>query len=65
MRTSQDKDSGFVHLISDEKIAEFRGMSLRARLHWLEVANAFANKAVGVRKRALFDSRFEALIPKR
>jgi hypothetical protein len=65
MRGQHNKDNSFVYLISDEKIAEFRGMSLRARLHWLEVANVFVNKAIGARRRALFDSRFEALISKK
>jgi hypothetical protein len=65
MRARQNKDNSFVHLISDEKLAEFKGMSLRARLHWLEVANVFVNKAIGTRRRALFDSRFETLISKK
>ena len=65
MRDNQNKYRSFVHIISDKKLAEFRNMSLMARLHWLEDANAFVNKALGVRKRALFDSRFEALISKK
>ena len=65
MRGHKNRDGGFVHIISDDKIAEFRHMSLRARLQWLESANAFVNKAIGIKKRALFDSRFEALVPKK
>jgi len=65
MRDQQDKERGFVHIISDDKLAEFRDMPLRARLQWLEAANAFVNKAIGIKRRALFDSRFEVCIPKK
>ena len=65
MRNNKNKDSGFVHIISDENLAEFKGMSLRTRLHWLEDANVFVNKAIGFRRRAFFDSGFEALVSKK
>lgn len=65
MRDNQNKDRRLIHIVSDKKLAEFSGILLRARLHWLEAANVFVNKAIGVRRRALFDSRFEALISKK
>jgi hypothetical protein len=65
VRDPHHKFDSFVHIISDDKLAEFRDMSLRARLRWLEAANVFVNKAIGVRRRALFDSRFAAIIPKK
>lgn len=65
MSDIRNKHSSFVHIISDKKIAEFRDMSLRARLHWLEDANMFINKAIGVKRRALFDHRFKALTSKK
>ncbi len=55
----------FVHELSDEKLDEFRSMPLRARLQWLEEANIFVNKTIGLEKRALFDSRFEVCLSKR
>lgn len=46
---------------SREKLDEFRGMSLEARLRWLEEANAFANAVLGPERRALTDERFADL----
>jgi hypothetical protein len=63
MRKSKREDKDFVHELSDEKLAEFRSMPLRARLQWLEEANMFVNKAIGLEKRAQFDKRFEVCIP--
>lgn len=60
-RTSKD----FVHELSDEKLNEFRSMPLKARVQWLEEANMFVNKTVGLEKRALFDKRFEVFLSKR
>ena len=65
MSDRQNKGGSFVHIISDNKLTEFKDMSLRARLHWLEAANAFVNKSIGVKKRALFDSRFEDFVSKK
>jgi hypothetical protein len=44
-----------------EKLEEFRGMSIRARLRWLEEANILANKILGFEKRARQDERFREL----
>jgi hypothetical protein len=51
----------FVHAFSREKIEEVSNMTLRARLQWLEEANSFINKALGYKKRAIFDERFRKL----
>ena len=37
-------------------------MSAEARLQWLEEANDFINKTLGVEKRAKFDRRFEVFL---
>lgn len=50
-----------LQVFSKEKLDEFRDMPVRARLRWLEEANAFATKALGFEKRALCDERFAGL----
>ncbi len=59
MIRNNKKTNDFVYRFSEEKLKEFSGMSLRARLQWLEEANMFINKAIGFNKRALFDKRFK------
>lgn len=61
MKEAKKKEKGVLYVFSEEKLDEFRFMSVRQRLHWLEEANAFINKTIGLRKRALFDRRFEGL----
>lgn len=53
-----------VQLYSEEKLREFGGMSLCARLRWLEEANLFINKTLGFERRAHFDERFRDFPPK-
>jgi len=55
----------FVHTISQEKIEEFRHMSVRDRLQWLEDANEFVNKAIGIEGRAKWDKRFEVFLDRK
>jgi hypothetical protein len=50
-----------LQIYSREKLDEFRGMPLEARLRWLEEANAFANAVLGPKRRALTDERFDGL----
>ena len=50
-----------VYTFSEEKLNEFKDMPLKSRLQWLEEANAFINKALGFKKRALSDERFNGL----
>jgi len=54
-------DSGIrpLQLFSREKLEEFRDMPLKARLIWLEEANALATKVLGLEKRAITDDRFQ------
>ena len=61
MGKSKSKNTEVIHYFSKEKIDEFRHMSAKTRLKWLEEANAFINKALGLKKRALFDDRFKGL----
>jgi hypothetical protein len=65
MRKRKRDDKDFVHEFSDEKLDEFRSMSIKARLQWLEEANMFVHKAIGFEKMARFDKRFEVCISKR
>lgn len=51
-----------LQLFSLEKLDEFRDMPLKARLVWLEEANALAMKVLGVEKRAATDTRFEFFV---
>ena len=48
-----------LQLFSQEKLEEFRTMSLKARLVWLEEANSLAMKALGLKRRAELDNRFQ------
>ena len=48
-----------LQLFSQEKLEEFRTMSLKARLVWLEEANILAMKALGLKRRAVLDDRFQ------
>ncbi len=53
------KADTLLYVFSEEKLDEFRHMPARARLRWLEEANAFINKVLGLQKRAEFDERFK------
>ena len=48
-----------LQLFSQEKLEEFRTMSLKARLVWLEEANNLAMKVLGLKRRAALDDRFQ------
>jgi hypothetical protein len=54
-----------LQLYSEEKQKEFQDMPPRARLRWLEDANAFINKAIGFERRAESDERFKVFTVKR
>jgi len=60
-RAKVDRNS-FVHAITPEQIEAFAHMSPRDRLRWLEEANAFINKAVGLKTRAEWDERFKVFL---
>jgi len=48
-----------LQLFSQEKLEEFRTMSLKARLVWLEEANSLAMNVLGLERRAAVDDRFQ------
>ena len=52
-----------VQLYSREKFDEFAGMTVEARLLWLEEANVFINTVLGFEKRAETDDRFRDFPP--
>lgn len=52
-----------VQLYSREKLDEFSGMTVEARLLWLEEANRFINTVLGFEKRAKTDDRFKDFPP--
>ena len=54
-----DTNTRPLQLFSQEKLDEFREMSLKARLIWLEEANSLAMKALGLKRRAALDDRFQ------
>ena len=62
MKKTKLNRNNFVHSITPEQIEEFAHMSARDRLRWLEEANAFINKAVGLKKRAEWDERFKVFL---
>lgn len=59
-----ERGNQIVQLFSEEKLLEFHGMSLSARLRWLEEANLFINRTLGFERRARFDERFRDFPPK-
>jgi len=61
MKKSKSRETEIIQYFSKEKIEEFRHMSARARLQWLEDANAFINKALGFKRRMVFDKRFKGV----
>ena len=60
-KRNKKKEAGFAYAFSEEKLKEFKDTPIRARLQWLEEANMFINKALGFKKRAVFDKRFEGI----
>lgn len=48
-----------LQLFSRQKLDEFRSMSLRSRLQWLEEANILMIKALGRERLARIDNRFQ------
>ncbi len=62
MKKSKPDRNNFAHAITPEQIEAFAHMSARDRLRWLEEANAFINKAVGLKKRAEWDERFKVFL---
>ena len=58
---NSNKHVCIVYTFTREKLEEFRDMSVRQRLQWLEEANLFINRTIGFKKRSLSDSRFEGL----
>jgi len=56
------KSAQIVYTFSKEKIDEFKDMSVKARLQWLEAANHFINKTLGIKKRAEVDERFKIFL---
>lgn len=55
------KHVDIVYTFTKEKLEEFKDMTVRQRLQWLEETNLFINKTIGFKKRAITDSRFEGL----
>lgn len=61
MKKTDKGHISIVYTFSKEKLDEFREMSVRQRLEWLEEANRFINRTIGFKKRALSDARFEGM----
>jgi hypothetical protein len=61
----KNKTQAAVTVFTEEKLAECRHMSPLARLRWLEEANTFINKALGLRRRAEIDPRFSVYVKRR
>ncbi len=61
MKKTDKGHISIVYTFSKEKLDEFREMSVRQRLEWLEEANSFINRTIGFKKRALSDARFEGM----
>ncbi|MBI4685715.1 MAG: hypothetical protein HY755_11005 [Nitrospirae bacterium] len=55
------KETGFIYVFSEGKLKEFKDTPIKARLQWLEEANMFINKALGFKKRAVFDKMFKGI----
>ncbi|OGL47307.1 MAG: hypothetical protein A2161_22615 [Candidatus Schekmanbacteria bacterium RBG_13_48_7] len=51
-----------IYRFTADKLLEFKGLSPKQKLAWLEAANSFINKTIGFEKRSLTDTRFKDLI---
>jgi len=51
MKRKDNKSLRPLQLFSEEKLSEFKHMSLRARLQWLEEANQLVKKSGGPKRR--------------
>ena len=49
----------FAHHLNTEKIKEFRSMSAKAKLEWLEEAHSFVRKFLDKKKRIRWDERLQ------
>jgi len=58
------KAKPFVHRLTKEQIEQTRHWTPEMKLQWLEEANNFINKALGIERRAEFDPRFKVFLPK-
>jgi len=58
------KKKPFVHQLTKEQIEQTRHMTPAMKLQWLEDANNFINKTLGLKRRAMFDPRFKVFLPK-
>ena len=65
MGKSKPCRENFAHAITPEQIERFAHMTTLERLRWLDEANAFINRFVGVEARARWDSRFEVYLKKK
>lgn len=59
MKNSEGQHTEIVYTFEKEKLDEFKDMSAKQKLQWLEEANLFINKTIGFEKRALTDKRFK------
>jgi hypothetical protein len=50
MKRTISKDMQALQLFPEEKLSEFKHMSLRARLQWLEEANMLVKKVHGLKR---------------
>lgn len=62
MKKSNSQNIEIVYTFSKDKLAEFKDVTAKQKLRWLEEANLFINKTIGLKKRALTDKRFEDLL---
>ena len=62
MKKNNPQSTEIVYTFSKDKLDEFKGMSAKQKLRWLEEANLFINKTIGFEKRALTDKRFKELV---
>ena len=61
MDTKNKHHIEIIYTFPKDKLDEFKDMSVRQRLMWLEEANLFINKTIGFKKRAITDTRFEGI----
>tara|TARA_B100000315_G_scaffold258184_1_gene309441 strand:+ start:2403 stop:2588 length:186 start_codon:yes stop_codon:yes gene_type:complete len=59
VKKSKKEDPEIVYTFDKEKLDEFKDMSSKQKLQWLEEMNLFINKTIGFKKRALTDKRFK------
>ena len=61
---NKKKHPEVIYTFTKEKLEEFKDMTPRQKLLWLEETNLFISRTLGFSKRSMTDERFKDLPPR-